>query len=92
MPDKRAIAEILSRASDAHGAVFHYVDGDDPDWSSFYSDFLVNHSPLSDALGKTPIRGHLTAALIELDREYTESGSSMSWEEYYAEGLVGRFG
>ncbi len=60
-----SITSVLTRAEQAHGAVFHYVGGDDADWASFYSDFLVNHLPLPAMLATPPTRGHLTAALID---------------------------
>ena len=54
-----SIASVLTRTEQAHGAVFHYVGGDDADWASFYADFLINHSPLPAMLATPPIRGHL---------------------------------
>lgn len=87
-----SIASVLTRAEQAHGAVFHYVGGDDADWASFYADFLVNHSPLPAMLVTPPIRGHLTAALIELGRRYDVEKPDVTWEDFYAPELVARFG
>lgn len=41
-----AVADVLTRSGYAHGAVFYYVNGEDDDWASFYSDWLLNHWPL----------------------------------------------
>ncbi len=87
-----SIASVLTGAEQAHGAVFHYVGGDDADWASFYADFLVNHSPLPAMLATPPTRGHLTAALIEMGQRYETEKPDMTWEAFSAPGIVARFG
>lgn len=56
------------------------------------ADSLVHRSPLLGILGKPPIRGHLTAALIELDRDYTAEKPDESREDHYAREIAARFG
>jgi hypothetical protein len=86
------IAGLLHEAAETHHVVYRITDGDDPDWASWYADWLLDHSELPDYLGATPVRSHLVHALVELDREFTSSSPGEPWEEVYARGLIGRFG
>ena len=87
-PDAPArIAALLHEAAETHHTVYRIVDGDDPDWASWYADWLLNLSELPELLGAPPVRSHLVHALVELDR--TVSGP---WEDAYAAGLLERFG
>jgi hypothetical protein len=72
--------------------VWRITDGDDPDWASWYADWLLDHSELPELLRGAPVRSHLVHALVDLDRDYVASGSSERWEDAYARGLVERFG
>jgi hypothetical protein len=81
------IAELLHEAAEAHHVVYRIVDGDDPDWASWYADWLLNLSELPDELGTKPVRSHLVHALVELDREYTATSPSERWEDHYARRL-----
>jgi len=38
------------------------------------------------------VRSHLVHALVQLDRDHTESGSAARWEDAYARGLSEQFG
>lgn len=86
------IAELLHEAAETHHAVYRIVDGDDPDWASWYADWLLDLSELSDELGGAPVRSHLVHALVELDRAYVAASPGERWEDYYARGLIDRFG
>ena len=66
------LAELLHTAGETHHTVFKIVEGDDPDWASWYSDWLLNLSELPALLGVTPVRSELTYWLVRLDKEYTE--------------------
>jgi hypothetical protein len=88
-PDVDAIATVLHEAAELHHAVWRDTDGDDPDWASWYADWLLDHSELPELLGTTPVRSHLVHALVELDREQQVTGGR--WEDAYARGLVARF-
>ena len=85
------IAELLHEAAETHHVVYRIVDGDDPDWASWYADWLLDLSELPDELGARPVRSHLVHALVELDREYVAASPSEPWEERYARGLRERF-
>jgi hypothetical protein len=85
------VAALLREAAQTHHIVYRISDGDDPDWASFYADWLVRLSELPEILGATPVRSHLVAALVGLD-EQQAAGAPGRWEDVYAEALVERFG
>jgi hypothetical protein len=91
MTDIAAIADVLHEAAETHHIVWRITDGDDPDWASWYSDWLLEHSELPVLLGAEPVRSHLVHALVELDRDHVKSGSSERWEDVYARGLSKQF-
>jgi hypothetical protein len=82
-----SIAELLHEAAETHHTVYRITDGDDPDWASWYADWLLELSELPAALGVRPVRSHLVHALVELDRAYAEAKPSARWEDWYAERL-----
>jgi hypothetical protein len=84
-----AVAEVLHEAAETHHIVWRIVDGDDPDWASWYSDWLISLSRLPELLGGKPVRSELTWMLVQLARDYGASGSDQRWEGWYAERIVG---
>ena len=82
------ISGLLHEAGETHHTVYRITDGEDPDWASWYADWLIDHSELPDLLGGAPVRSHLVAELVALDREF---GSGEGWEGRYAAGLVEQF-
>jgi hypothetical protein len=87
----RQIAELLHEAAETHHVVYRIVDGDDPDWASWYADWLLDLSELPDLLGTRPVRSHLVHALVALDQSFTSEDRSERWEDWYAERLTSRF-
>jgi hypothetical protein len=85
------ISGLLHEASETHHTVFRIVDGDDPDWASWYSDWLLNLSELPSTVERRPVRSELTYMLVKLDKDYTAAHPSQSWEDYYSERLVQHF-
>jgi hypothetical protein len=81
------IATLLHEAAETHHTVFRITDGEDPDWASWYADWLLDLSELPELLGDRPVRSHLVHALVELDRAFVGSGASSGWEGWYAERL-----
>jgi hypothetical protein len=88
---KERVAELLHEAAETHHVVFRITDGDDPDWASWYADWLLDHSELPELLGGAPVRSHLVHALVELDRRYESDHPTEHWEDFYAAELVDRF-
>ena len=87
-----AVADLLQEAAETHHVVYRIVDGDDPDWASWYADWLLSLSELPRLLGSPPVRSHLVHALVELDRAYGSEPRGERWEDCYARALIERFG
>jgi hypothetical protein len=93
MDDRVArISKLLHEAGETHHVVYRIVDGDDPDWASWYSEWLTTLSELPEILGQKPVRSELTYMLVKLDKEFTEQQPGGTWEDHYAQALVERFG
>lgn len=86
-----AVAEVLHRAAETHHVVYRIVDGDDPDWASWYADWLLELSELPQLLGGKPVRSELVYELVGLDKEYAERRTEEPWPQHYARALVERF-
>jgi len=85
------IAKLLHDAGEVHHQVFVDVDGNDDDWATFYSDWLLAHTKLATLLGKRPIRSHLTRDLVELNEAYTAASPSEPWPAWYAQRLAEKY-
>ena len=90
--DPARLAELLHEAAETHHVVYRITDGDDPDWASWYADWLLDLSELPELLAARPVRSHLVHALVELDREYTTESPGEPWEDWYAPRLSKRLG
>jgi hypothetical protein len=91
MSEMPTVAGLLHEAGETHHIVYRIVDGDDPDWASWYADWLLTLSELPQLIGSTPVRSHLVHALVELDRVYATEPREERWEDWYAERLIDRF-
>jgi hypothetical protein len=87
METTERISALLHEAAETHHIVYRIVDGDDPDWASWYADWLAGLSELPDLLGAKPVRSHLVHALVQLDRDYNAAAPAGPWEPWYAERL-----
>ena len=85
------LSNLLHQAAETHHIVFAIVDGEDPDWATWYSDWLANLSRIADLVGRRPVRSELTYLLVSLDREYTHQARSERWEDFYATRLMQHF-
>jgi hypothetical protein len=86
------VAELLHEAGETHHRVYRIVDGEDPDWASWYADWLRNLSELPQILGTAPVRSELVWLLVQLDKDYTQAGPDTPWPQWYAQRLLGHFG
>ena len=91
MTDTQRIAELLHEAAETHHVVYRIVDGDDPDWASWYADWLLELSELPELLGAKPVRSQLVHALVQLDRDHTAAPQTERWEDGYARSLAAQF-
>jgi hypothetical protein len=85
------ISALLHEAAETHHIVYRITDGEDPDWASWYADWLVEHSELPELLEVKPVRSELVYMLVRLDKRYTMDGPDEQWENYYARGLLEHF-
>lgn len=85
------VAELLHEAGETHHRVYRIVDGDDPDWASWYADWLIHLSELPQILGGAPVRSELVYMLVKLDRAFTDQKPAEAWETYYARELIDHF-
>jgi len=85
------IAAVLHEAAETHHVVYAIVDGDDPDWASWYGDWLLELSRLPKLLGVKPVRSELVWKLVSLDKDYVAEKPSAAWETWYAERLLEYF-
>jgi hypothetical protein len=89
--DAGAVAALLHEVAETHHRVYRITDGDDPDWASWYADWLIDLSELPDLLHRKPVRSELVYLLVLLDREFTAGQVDRSWERYYAGRLAEQF-
>jgi hypothetical protein len=82
------VSALLHEAGETHHTVFRITDGEDPDWASWYSEWLLQHSELPEILGGAPVRSALTSLLVELDRAYVADAPAERWEDVYAREVV----
>jgi hypothetical protein len=85
--DTDKIADLLHEAGETHHLVYRITDGDDPDWASWYADWLLHLSELPQLLGAAPVRAYLIHALVQLDRDYVSESPDEPWETFYAARL-----
>jgi hypothetical protein len=85
------VAALLHEAGETHHIVYRIVDGDDPDWASWYADWLIRLSELPAVLKTTPVRSELIYELVKLDHEFSQSKPTEPWERFYARQLVEHF-
>lgn len=78
------IGALLHEAGETHHLVYRIVDGDDPDWVSWYANWLINLSELPQILGTTPVRSEPVWLLVTLDKEYTRSRASHPRQRLFA--------
>jgi hypothetical protein len=84
------VTALLQEAAETHHVVYRIVDGDDPDWASWYADWLLTLSELPEIFGATPVRSELVWLLVQLDKDYTEASPDQPWPAWYAERMVDR--
>lgn len=87
-----ALANLLHQAGEVHHVYFADVDGNDDDWASFYSEWLLSRTNLPQILARRPVRSGLTCDLVQLDENFAASGSDEPWSAAYARRLIEKYG
>ena len=86
------VAALLHEAGETHHRVYRIVDGDDPDWASWYADWLIHLSELPQILGAAPVRSELVWLLVQLDKDYSAANPDAPWPQWYAQRIVEQLG
>ena len=86
------LAAILTEAGKLHHRYYRITGGEDADWATWYADWLVNLSELSEILGKKPARSAVTHLLVDLEKEHAAGGGDEAWETFYARAFLERLG
>jgi hypothetical protein len=89
--DTGRIGELLHEVAETHHVVYRITDGEDPDWASWYADWLIRLSGLPEIVGRVPVRSDLVHLLVDLDRRYLSDQPAEPWESWYAGRLVEHF-
>ena len=87
----KKISVLLHEVGETHHVVFRITDGEDPDWASWYSEWLTENSELPDLFGTKPVRSELTYMLVKLDKDYAEESPDEPWPDWYATRLIEHF-
>jgi hypothetical protein len=85
------VVALLHEASETHHQVYRITDGNDPDWASWYADWLTKLSELPQIVGTPPVRSELVYLLVQLDKDYGANRPAEPWEQYYAARVVDSF-
>ena len=86
------IAALLHEAGEVHHVYYADVDGNDDDWATFYSEWLLTRTKFPDLLGRRPVRSALTRDLVVLDEEHQAAGATDPWPGWYARKLIQKYG
>jgi hypothetical protein len=86
-----SVARLLHEAAETHHQVYRITDGDDPDWASWYANWLLELSELPVVLGDRPVRSELVWMLVDSDKAYTAAPQDGSWEDFYASRIIEHF-
>ncbi len=87
------LEELFQLAGETHHQVFKKEDGDDPDWPTWYADWLMSHTDLPALAPKAQTRSELTCFLVAADREFSAAHPDRSdWAGHYAKKALEHFG
>ncbi|HEV2739538.1 MAG TPA: hypothetical protein VGU66_13230 [Candidatus Elarobacter sp.] len=86
------IAALLHEAGEVHHVYYADVDGNDDDWATFYSEWLLARTAFPTLLARRPVRSGLTRDLVAFDEEHQASGASEPWPAVYAAKLIAKYG
>lgn len=94
MPNENAetIAALLHEAGEVHHVYYADVDGNDDDWATFYSEWLLTRTKFPQLLARRPVRSGLTRDLVVFDEAYQAASASDPWPAWYARKLVDKYG
>jgi hypothetical protein len=84
-----SLSQLLREAAAAHHDAFASVNGDDPEWPTWYATYLLD-AGLTTGSPVESQRHDLAALLRELDAEYRAIPRSETWDLFDALTIVSR--
>ena len=80
------LVALLREAGAAHHHAFAATAGADPEWPTWYAEFLAPR--LRPMLGRSIAVAELAERLQQWHHDHMQHGGREEWPEYYARGLV----
>lgn len=77
------LAVLFRAAGKAHHEAYAAVDGADPDWPLWYTEFLL--PKLRPLLNQTLTRSELVYRLVDVSKRQAADAPDHDWASYYAE-------
>ena len=78
------LSELLHEAAETHHVVYRIVDGDDPDWASWYADWLLDLSELPSCSAASPCAATWYMRSCNSTATTRTQTQSDRWEDGYA--------
>ncbi len=88
-PEEKMIV-LFEETGEAHHEAFLDTDGADPEWPTWYANYL--HGDLSELLDSKFTKSELIYLLVTVDRELAAEAPGASWPAYYAGFFATRYG
>jgi glutaredoxin len=85
---RTGLVDLFREAGQAHHAAFAATNGDDPDWSIWYADYL--QKPIAEQLDMKFHKSQLIYCLMNADFEHQARSPDSDWSEFYADQLLER--
>lgn len=83
---RNTLINLLGEAGRAHHSAFTQTGGNDPDWSIWYADYLLE--PLAQQVDLNFHRSQLIYCLMNADFEHQVLSPDSDWREFYANEIL----
>ena len=80
------LATLFREAGAAHHQAFARTNGDDPEWATWYAEFLVPR--LAGIVDRRLGVAEMAELLVAWDREQARTMAPETWPEFYARRLL----
>jgi hypothetical protein len=87
---KETIAALLHQTGEDHLVTHKETNGDDPDWSIWYADHLLENG-FDTLLDAKLLKSDLIYLLVLVDKQQRSEAPGVHWEKYYADFFVNRY-
>jgi hypothetical protein len=81
-----ALAELLRQTRHAHHQAYLATNGADPDWPTWYADYLVDNLP--SHLGVRLNKEDIANFLVLLDDQHKSQSPGADWTQFYARAFL----